>query len=50
MKRNQELINALDEILFKIDEIISGRSNIIYKTDLNPLRNFIVELQEKCEN
>lgn len=43
-------IKALDEVLAQIDTLLSGKQNVIFKTDLNELRNFVVELQEKYEN
>jgi len=45
----KEIIKLLDEVLSKLDYLIGGKSNVIFKTDLNELRNFIVDLQDKHE-
>jgi hypothetical protein len=43
-----DVIKALETVLAELDSILSGKSNIIYKTDLNELRNKIVDLQDEA--
>lgn len=45
---NKQLIKVTDEILARIDSLLAGKQNVIFKTDLNELRNFVVELQEQA--
>lgn len=47
-KPNKKEIKAYDRCLEKIDSLLrnSGRSNMLSKTEINHLRNDIVELQE----
>ena len=44
---NRELIEALDGLLAELDYTLSGRSNMIMKTDLYVLRNKISELEDR---
>lgn len=44
-----KITKVLDEVLAKFDSMMSGKQNIVFKTDLNELRNFIVEIQEREE-
>ena len=49
--KNKIRIECYDKVLDMIDTIIRnhGRSNLIYKTELEKLRNDIIELQKEEE-
>lgn len=48
-KKGKEEAKLLDQVLAKIDIILAGKTNIIYKSELEELRNQIVDIQIKLE-
>lgn len=45
----KQLQEDIEQILMELDANLSGRSNMLIKTDLYVLRNLIVRLQEKYD-
>lgn len=46
-KEKAEILGDFDSLLVSLDTLTSGKSNVIFKTDLYVLRNKVVDLQEK---